>query len=376
MSKESFESFIHDNEKDIMKIESKPHLISYSDLYDIKECDKIKKIFIAVSTDTDENFTKGVIFVLKKLVPEFKDASPKDISLFHFSEGVTNKIVCATNLQNNFKVNVRIFGSFTEYVLDRNNELIVMNNLPKVKLYGTFLNGIIYTYIEGRTLTIGELIDIKTFNQTAKAIAKHHKLKPPFKKIPILFITLRKWISNVPLEYIEPEKKPYDINIIKKEIIFLEENLKNRSDVVFCHNDILLKNMIKNDKSIELIDYEYCAYNYRAYDLANHFNEWCGLELVWENYPSLDTRRRFLKEYLNEFYDDKKDEFDLEKEIDKIIEDIKWFDLASNFYWGTWGLIEAGFSSIDFNYCDYGRLRFKRYFELKKKLLESEKNKA
>ena len=47
-----------------------------------------------------------------------------------------------------------------------------MNNLPKVKLYGTFLNGIIYTYIEVRTLTIGELIDIKTFNQTAKAIDK------------------------------------------------------------------------------------------------------------------------------------------------------------------------------------------------------------
>jgi len=154
----------------------------------------------------------------------------------------------------------------------------------------------------------------------------------------------------------------------------MEENLKNRSDVVFCHNDLLLKNFIKNDKSVELIDYEYSGYSYRAFDLANHFNEWCGFELVWENFPSEDTQRRFLKEYLKEFYDNKKNESDLEKEIDKMIEDIKWFDLASNFYWGTWALIQAALSSIDFNYCDYGRLRFKRYFELKNKLTEEKKN--
>ena len=374
MSKETYESFIPENEKDIMKIESKPQIISYSNLYNKKDAEVIKKIFIAVQTDTEENFNKGVFYLLKKMVPEFKDASDKDISIIHFSEGITNKIICATNLKNNFKVVLRTYGAFTEYIIDRDNELLVMNNSPKIKIYGTFLNGLIYSYIEGRTISIGDLIDIKTFNQTAKAIAGHHKLSPPIKKVPILFITLRKWISNVPLEYIEPEKKAYDINIIKKELVFMEENLKNRSDVVFCHNDLLLKNFIKNDKSVELIDYEYSGYSYRAFDLANHFNEWCGFELVWENFPSEDTQRRFLKEYLKEFYDNKKKESDLEKEIDKMIEDIKWFDLASNFYWGTWALIQAALSSIDFNYCDYGRLRFKRYFELKNKLTEEKKN--
>ena len=374
MSKETYESFIPENEKDIMKIESKPQIISYSNLYNKKDAEVIKKIFIAVQTDTEENFNKGVFYLLKKMVPEFKDASDKDISIIHFSEGITNKIICATNLKNNFKVVLRTYGAFTEYIIDRDNELLVMNNSPKIKIYGTFLNGLIYSYIEGRTISIGDLIDIKTFNQTAKAIAGHHKLSPPIKKVPILFITLRKWISNVPLEYIEPEKKAYDINSIKKELVFMEENLKNRSDVVFCHNDLLLKNFIKNDKSVELIDYEYSGYSYRAFDLANHFNEWCGFELVWENFPSEDTQRRFLKEYLKEFYDNKKKESDLEKEIDKMIEDIKWFDLASNFYWGTWALIQAALSSIDFNYCDYGRLRFKRYFELKNKLTEEKKN--
>ena len=370
MSKESYELFIPESEKDIMKIESKPQTISYSNLYNIEDCEKIKKVFIAVPTDTTENFNKGVIYVIKKMVPEFKDALDKDISIVHFSEGITNKIICANNQKNNFKVNVRTFGAFTEYIIDREMELLVMNNAPKIKIYGIFLNGLIYTYIEGRTINIGDLIDIKTFNQTARAIAGHHKLAPPIKKVPILFITLRKWVSNVPLEYIESEKKPYDINKIKEELVFMEENLKNRSDVVFCHNDLLLKNFIKNDKSVELIDYEYSGYSYRAFDIANHFNEWCGFELIWDNFPNEDTQRRFLKEYLEEFYDGKKNETELKKEIDKMIEDIKWFDLASNYYWGTWALIQAALSSIDFNYCDYGRLRFKRYFELKKKLLE------
>jgi len=95
-----------------------------------------------------------------------------------------------------------------------------------------------------------------------------------------------------------------------------------------------LKNFIKNEEGIELIDFKYSCYNYRAYDIANHFNEWCGFDFNWEILPNEDTQRRFLKVYLEAFYDNKKNENDLEKEIDKLIEDIKWFDLACNYYWG------------------------------------------
>ena len=181
------------------------------------------------------------------MVPEFKDITPDDISIEYFTEGITNKIVCVTNKKNNFKVNVRTYGAYTEYIIDRSLELIVMDNCPKIKVYGTFLNGLIYSYIEGRTIDINDLKnDEKTFKQTAQAIAGHHRLTPPIKKVPILFINLRKWLCNVPLEYLDEKlKPPYDINIIKQELIFLEENLKNRSDIVFCHNDLLLKKFYK-----------------------------------------------------------------------------------------------------------------------------------
>ena len=370
MSTESYEKYISDDEKDIMKIETRPKKISYPDLYDIKETEKIPKIFLVILTDTNENFVKGLTYILKKLVPEFKNATQSDISFVHFTEGITNKIVCATNMQNNFRVNVRTFGSYTEYLIDRDMELLIMNSAPKIKVYGTFLNGLVYTYIPGRTLSIGDLIDINTFNQTAISIANHHKLEPPsIKKVPILFITLRKWLSNAPLEYLDPKKKAFDHKILKEELIFMEKNLKNRSDIVLCHNDLLLKNFIKSQNSVEVIDYEYCGYNYRAFDIVNHFNEWCGFEVNWDIFPNEDTQRRFLKIYLENYYDNKKGEIDMDEKINQMLEDIKWFDLASNYYWGLWALIQAALSIIDFNYNEYANLRFKRYFVIKNRLL-------
>ena len=370
MSAELYEKYIQEDEKDIMKIKSRPKKISYSDLYDIKENEKIPKIFVVILTDTNEHFVKGLTYILKKLVPEFKNASQSDISFVHFTEGITNKIVCATNMQNNCRVNIRTFGSYTEYLIDRDMELLIMNSAPRVKVYGTFLNGMVYSYIPGRTLCIGDLIDIKTFNQTAISISNHHKLHPPsIKKVPTLFITLRKWISNVPLEYLDPNKKPYDIKVIKEELIFMEKNLQNRSDIVLCHNDLLLKNFIKSEKDVEVIDYEYCGYNYRAFDIVNHFNEWCGFELNWDIFPNEDTQKRFLKIYFENYYDLNQEEININDKINEMIEDIKWFDLASNYYWGVWSLIQAALSTIDFNYNEYANLRFKRYFFIKNRLL-------
>ena len=68
MSTESYEKYIPDDEKDIMKIETRPKKISYPDLYDIKETEKIPKIFLVILTDTNENFVKGLTYILKKLV--------------------------------------------------------------------------------------------------------------------------------------------------------------------------------------------------------------------------------------------------------------------------------------------------------------------
>jgi choline/ethanolamine kinase len=54
---------------------------------------------------------------------------------------------------------------------------------------------------------------------------------------------------------------------------------------MFCHNDMQEGNILLccgdmtdeealQDPHLVLIDFEYCSYNYRGFDLANHFLEW------------------------------------------------------------------------------------------------------
>ena len=59
---------------------------------------------------------------------------------------------------------------------------------------------------------------------------------------------------------------------LKKELIHLNNK------IVFAHNDLLLANVLYNEKenSVTFIDFEYTGYNYQAFDIANHFAEFAG----------------------------------------------------------------------------------------------------
>ena len=50
------------------------------------------------------------------------------------------------------------------------------------------------------------------------------------------------------------------------------------SPVVLCHNDLLLTNILFNEKEnkVTFIDFEYASQNYQAFDIANHFAEFAG----------------------------------------------------------------------------------------------------
>lgn len=59
----------------------------------------------------------------------------------------------------------------------------------------------------------------------------------------------------------------------------MEKILKSQDmPITFCHNDLLLGNIIYNSKTskVSFIDFEYAMLNYPAFDVANHFNEFAG----------------------------------------------------------------------------------------------------
>ena len=58
------------------------------------------------------------------------------------------------------------------------------------------------------------------------------------------------------------------------------------------------------DAKLVIIDYEYCSYNYRAFDFANHFHEWM-FDYTNKSYPfyyvdkdKFPTKEQRVSEYM------------------------------------------------------------------------------
>uniref|UniRef100_A0AAV2M399 ethanolamine kinase n=1 Tax=Knipowitschia caucasica TaxID=637954 RepID=A0AAV2M399_KNICA len=118
---------------------------------------------------------------------------------------------------------------------------------------------------------------------------------------------------------------------------------------------------------VRFIDYEYSSYNYQAFDIGNHFNEFAGMaEPDFGLYPSREMQMQWLRVYLQAFkgFTNKNEELS-DREVETLYVQVNKFALASHFFWGFWALIQAKYSSIDFDFLGYAVLRFNQYFKTK-----------
>ncbi|KAH9819424.1 kinase-like domain-containing protein [Melampsora americana] len=156
------------------------------------------------------------------------------------------------------------------------------------------------------------------------------------------------------------------------------ERLNGKSPRVFSHNDTQCGNLLlrqldqislneRAHEQILVIDFEYASANPRAFDIANHFHEWCadyhhptlsyslrphGL------YPTLHERKRFYRAYLNQdrisplSLDESSSSSDFvvkeevetgeeEEEIERLEEEVKVWSPVSDVMWSLWGLVQA-----------------------------------
>jgi choline/ethanolamine kinase len=65
--------------------------------------------------------------------------------------------------------------------------------------------------------------------------------------------------------------------------------LDNTRDSVLSGNSSHLT-LTDGEPELMIIDFEYCAYNYRGFDLANHFTEWT-YDYTNEKFPYFYHRR-------------------------------------------------------------------------------------
>ncbi|KAK7075794.1 hypothetical protein SK128_004650 [Halocaridina rubra] len=285
-----------------------------------------------------------------------------------------------------------------------------------------------------RSLLTKELADSELSGMIANKMARLHALNVPISKEPSwMWNTMEKWLKSGQ-EYLSKKPKIDGVpeNVIeriekfnfRKELDFLKKVVsKIQSPVVFSHNDmqegnILLNNQAKTPEDrVSLIDFEYCSYNYRGFDIANHFCEWVYeyklpvhpyYTVERENYPERDKQLHFIRSYLESYESSKRrrgilspngnlpEETNVQGSIlgnghvyhsnnssgisgvlhspashpaeEKILSEVQIFNLAAHLLWSLWSIVQAQVSTIPFGYMEYAALRLDHYMEDKAKL--------
>lgn len=121
----------------------------------------------------------------------------------------------------------------------------------------------------------------------------------------MVFDLIRHWIGLIPIEYAKEAQRTQlrastlSIDALNRELALLKSHLQRADQtVVFCHNDLLPGNILFDEATNRLtfLDVEYGAYNYRCFDIGNHWNEltWNGEKLVDSLFPDEDLQWRWL----------------------------------------------------------------------------------
>ena len=178
------------------------------------------------------------------------------------------------------------------------------------RLFGVFPGGRLEEFIPGHPLTTGEMRSNEFSGQIARNVALVHSLEVPVSKEPTwLQDTMRTYLHRLticpdkvgggeapvhPGQVPEEEREHAEVlarwdvrqevrvrqPAVLPQVEWLLAFLKTvDSPVVFSHNDINTGNiLVRADPAswdpVVFIDYEFAAYNHRAFDIANHFNEW------------------------------------------------------------------------------------------------------
>jgi thiamine kinase-like enzyme len=108
---------------------------------------------------------------------------------------------------------------------------------------------------------------------------------------------------------------------------------------VFCHNDLLTANFVRDGQRVCIVDWEYAGMNDRYFDLGN---------LSVNNGFGPDEDRALLELYFEEPVTERR------------FAALQLMRLISDFREGMWGAVQNGRSTLDFDYAGYAAQHFER----------------
>ncbi|KAJ2336311.1 hypothetical protein GGI00_000905 [Coemansia sp. RSA 2681] len=335
----------------------------------------------------------------------------------------------AERVQLPVKYLLRVYGTGVDEFLSREKELYWLNQLTSLgfgpRLYGIFGNGRLEEFLESTTLTKVDIRDQSTSKHIARRMCELHSLVSYYRPFggpntravdlsgaPELWSNVASWLRLVEKKWARIRAvcaaNPQCTEILDNWVLVEQSVAKLRqiigrtnSPVVFAHDDLQYGNILRLEKTGELVvvDFEYAGYNYRGFDIANHFCEWMAdyhhaehpHVLVEDAYPTLEQRKGFLRTYVKAkaFLDanmkaDKGvvesdrdhvklrairlDEERIRSEVDGLEREVLPFVPASHLHWGVWGLLQACSSDIEFDYVAYAAQRLSMFLRMVKEL--------
>ncbi len=296
----------------------------------------------------DKEFTKDICY---ELLPEWKGLN---INIAQLGGGITNKLYRIRSEAGDYTV--RIYGDQTELFIDRNCEAQTINEMAKIGVASgmvKFMPEIGVTIVEfigdSTVLNNDHFLDKSLYPKIVDPIRKIHESGIQLQKVFNPMVEVKKMFSI--LNNLKAEYPEFDIVGTIERLEKLTEIINiPESEYSACHNDLLADNFIlinedarhKYDSPMYIIDWEYAGMAPRYYDIADMFQE----ILV-----PREAEKGIIEEYC------KGDNFD------RILYFIDLFKPFPDIYWFLWSLIQLNISKIEFDYYNYGKLKYENAVE-------------
>lgn len=330
-------------------------------------------------------------------------AEDKDISMQDLTGGLTNHIflmACKTS-----KVVLRTYGHNTESFIDRHKENLVLAHLSVAgfapRFHGLIQNGRIEGFVPSETMGFEQMSEPALYPVVARTIAELHQ----FDCTALHFEDL--WLFKKAKHYCqlsegvkfsaEQAGRVADMKMVlmRSELLGLTDLLKAvhakllalpahdardqgrlfAFEQVLCHNNLLPGNIllskpcVPGQREVTFIDYEYAAYNFRSFDLGNHFCEFGGPDFDIDLFPSEELRTSFISHYLSALPGH---EGVLDPEFIDGFHDVTMvMCLTAYLLYGIWAVIQAAHTTVSFDYLAYAARRFACAVTLKTEFSEA-----
>ncbi len=291
----------------------------------------------------EKEFTTAVCY---ELLPEWKGL---EIDITQLSGGITNKLFRIQSKKGDYTV--RIYGDKTDLFIHRDYEAHAIREMSKIGVCSPIVK-----YLPERGVTIVEFIDDaivlnnkhfldrSLYPKIVEAIKKIHTSGVELKQVFNPMVKVKQMFSI--LTDLEAEYREFDIAGTVDRLGKLDQTINiPESEYTACHNDLLADNFLlikedalpRYDSPMYIIDWEYAGMAPLYYDIADMFQE----ILV-----PRDAEKAIVEAYCDG------------QDFDRVLYYIDLFKPFPDIYWFLWSMIQLNVSTIEFDYYDYGKVKY------------------